>query len=249
MATAGKSCVKFSVYHFDKWFVSPENALTRENQNLLSRTATHCRIFSFMLLYLSRRCLFIVLIAFFVSYDRSFQTLTLHVLQSETAALIIPSLDLTLTHGTLGGRFTTVEGILSQIHTELAEKGWAFFGGSGDSTTSELADDRRKYTTFLEGLKALMEIKEPFELILDDPLSNSYIQSLYAPDPDPQLEVEVYERTWDQNEELGLNDMRVEEGDIRKEEEREKEAEERDKNEGAGKDEDAKEVEIKSLQV
>ena len=43
--------------------------------------------------------------------------------------------------------------------------------------------------------------------------------------------------------------MRVEERDIRKEEERDKEAEERNKNEGAGKVEDAKEVEIKSLQV
>ena len=43
--------------------------------------------------------------------------------------------------------------------------------------------------------------------------------------------------------------MRVEEQDIRREEERDKEAEERNKNEGAGKVEDAKEVEIKSLQV
>jgi len=47
----------------------------------------------------------------------------------------------------------------------------------------------------------------PFTLILDDPLANSYLQSLYAPDPDPQLETESYERTYEQNDDLGLNDM------------------------------------------
>jgi zinc finger protein ZPR1 len=47
----------------------------------------------------------------------------------------------------------------------------------------------------------------PFTLILDDPLANSYLQSLYAPDPDPNMQFEKYYRTWQQNEELGLNDM------------------------------------------
>lgn len=52
-------------------------------------------------------------------------------------------------------------------------------------------------------------------MILDDPLANSYLQNLYAPDPDPNMTIEEYERTWEQNEDLGLNDMKVEgyEGD------------------------------------
>ncbi|CAJ0767428.1 11750_t:CDS:2, partial [Entrophospora sp. SA101] len=49
----------------------------------------------------------------------------------------------------------------------------------------------------------------PVTLILDDPLANSYIQNPYAPDPDPNMEIEMYERTWEQNEFLGLNDMNV----------------------------------------
>lgn len=49
-----------------------------------------------------------------------------------------------------------------------------------------------------------------FTLIVDDPLANSYVQNLYAPDPDPAMTIETYERTWQQNEELGLNDMVVE---------------------------------------
>ena len=45
-------------------------------------------------------------------------------------------------------------------------------------------------------------------MILDDPVGNSYIQSLE--DDDPQLKVEEYERTWEQNEAFGLNDVKTE---------------------------------------
>ena len=34
--------------------------------------------------------------------------------------------------------------------------------------------------------------------------------SLTAPEPDPQLKEVIYERTWEQNEDLGLNDMKTE---------------------------------------
>lgn len=46
--------------------------------------------------------------------------------------------------------------------------------------------------------------------IMDDPAGNSYLQNLYAPDDDPQITIEEYERTYEQNEELGLNDMKTE---------------------------------------
>ena len=55
-----------------------------------------------------------------------------------------------------------------------------------------------------------MSATTPFTLILDDPVSNSYLQNLYAPDPDPNITVEEYERTLEQNEELGLNDIVLE---------------------------------------
>lgn len=52
--------------------------------------------------------------------------------------------------------------------------------------------------------------KEPFTLEVDDPLGNSYIQNLRAPEPDPSLTVEDYTRTRDQDEDLGLLDMKTE---------------------------------------
>lgn len=124
--------------------------------------------------------------------------------QSESCGLQIPEIDLVLQQGTLGGRFTTVEGILDQVYEELSMKVF------NDAKTDDGA-----FETFLKKLKVVKTADHPFTLILDDPLANSYVQNLYAPDPDPNMTIEEYERTWEQNEDLGLNDMKVEgyEGD------------------------------------
>lgn len=68
------------------------------------------------------------------------------VIQSETAGLSIPEIDLILTHGTLGGRFTTLEGILNQVYDELAEKVFM----SGDSSKAE---DKEAFRMFLDNLR------------------------------------------------------------------------------------------------
>ncbi|KAE9388211.1 zf-ZPR1-domain-containing protein [Gymnopus androsaceus JB14] len=135
------------------------------------------------------------------------EDLSRDILKSETAGLTIPEIDLVLTHGTLGGRFTTLEGILEQVYEELSEK---IFSGDSASSSLEASEDRQKFEKFLGDLKDVKSAARPFTLILDDPLANSYIQNLYAPDPDPSMTIESYDRTWEQNEELGLNDMKVE---------------------------------------
>ena len=80
---------------------------------------------------------------------------------------------------------------------------------------NDAKSDDGAFEKFLAKLKAVKTAEQPFTLILDDPLANSYLQNLYAPDPDPNMTIEEYERTWEQNEDLGLNDMKVEgyEGD------------------------------------
>lgn len=140
--------------------------------------------------------------------------------QSESCGLSIPEIDLVLQPGTLGGRFTTLEGILDQVYEELSTKVFEtgeFSNLSADSGAPDGGDssirDAAGHTTFERFLRALKEVKSaerPFTLILDDPLANSYLQNIYAPDDDPNMESVVYERTWQQNEELGLNDMKVE---------------------------------------
>nr|CAG8434212.1 3387_t:CDS:2 [Entrophospora candida] len=124
------------------------------------------------------------------------------ILKSETCGLSIPEIELELLSGTLGGRFTTVEGLLKQIYDQL-EGTTPFI--SGDSVKDE---SKRSFGTFINELKKVINCEVlPVTLILDDPLANSYIQNPNAPDPDPNMEIEMYERTWEQNEVLGLHDM------------------------------------------
>ncbi|KAH9946538.1 zf-ZPR1-domain-containing protein [Amylocystis lapponica] len=129
------------------------------------------------------------------------EDLSRDILKSESCGLTIPEIDLVLQAGTLGGRFTTLEGILDQVYEELSEKVFAGSDAHGDNGAFE---------AFLKKLKDVKSAERPFTIILDDPLANSYLQNLYAPDPDPNMEIVVYDRTWEQNEELGLNDMKVE---------------------------------------
>jgi len=126
------------------------------------------------------------------------------VLKSESAGVFIPEVSLELSAGTLGGKFTTVEGLLSLARDNLKESNPFAVGDSSTETA------KTKYTEFIAHLDKIIAGEEPFTFILDDPLGNSYVQSLYAPDPDPSMVEEEYDRTFEQNEEFGLNDMKTE---------------------------------------
>jgi zinc finger protein len=96
-----------------------------------------------------------------------------------------------------------LEGLLQQSYEQL----WGrVYNPDSDSSTTEEKD---RFANFLEKMKLAIDGKMPFTLIMNDPLSASYIQNLYAPDPDPNMTVEEYERTQEQEEDLGIADMRV----------------------------------------
>lgn len=127
------------------------------------------------------------------------------ILKSETCGLSIPEIELNLTPGTLGGRFTTIEGLLRQVYQEIDERA-PFRQGDGVSVERKAAFD-----SFLGKLDDVIEFKRGnVTIVLDDPLANSYVQNLYAPDPDPNMSIEDYERTFQQNEDWGLNDIKTE---------------------------------------
>ena len=52
--------------------------------------------------------------------------------------------------------------------------------------------------------------EEPFTFVLDDPLANCFIYNPYAPNDDPKILIETYERTPEQNDDLGILHMRTE---------------------------------------
>lgn len=135
------------------------------------------------------------------------------ILKSETCLLTVPECNVEVVPGTMAGRFTTVEGLLTQIRDDL--RGSLFDVGDTDGTTSDSMPQEKKnaWKAFFDKLE--MAIKGEFEytIMLQDPLANSYAQSFLAPQPDPQIVTEEYERTADEEEELGLNDIKTQMND------------------------------------
>eukprot|EP01007_Sphenomonas_quadrangularis_P003484 NODE_6_length_3702_cov_222.500684_g4_i0.p1 GENE.NODE_6_length_3702_cov_222.500684_g4_i0~~NODE_6_length_3702_cov_222.500684_g4_i0.p1 ORF type:complete len:529 (+),score=84.15 NODE_6_length_3702_cov_222.500684_g4_i0:94-1680(+) len=126
------------------------------------------------------------------------------VLKSHHATLVIPELDFEVPEATLGSMFTTVEGLLQQIHEQLKGLNFASFT-IGDSSPG---DDKERWSTFLQGLDEMRQGLRPFTLLIDDPLSASYIQNPFAPEEDPCLKIELYDRTAEQDEDLGITALK-----------------------------------------
>nr|CAG4634805.1 EOG090X06TU [Alona affinis] len=127
------------------------------------------------------------------------------VLKSETCSLSIPDLDFEVGPGTLGGKFTTLEGLLVAMKEQLTGSNPLV---SGDSVQSTVKERMEQFNCKLEDIISGRAMGT--RIILDDPAGNSYLQNVYAPDEDPEMSIEHYERTFEHNEELGLNDMKLE---------------------------------------
>lgn len=132
------------------------------------------------------------------------EDLTRDVLKSETCSLTVPELDCSVGPSALGGRFTTVEGIFNAMKDQLAGNDVMFHDSSDEAA-------KRRFETFVQKFEDIINLKSSATLVLDDPAGNSYVQSLLDSDePDDKLKIIKYERTYEQNEELGLNDIKTE---------------------------------------
>ena len=113
---------------------------------------------------------------------------------------MIPEVGFETGEGSMGSMFTTVEGVIDKICTQLLDTPFS----TGDSSINNLND-------FVLKLRDLQQLKKKFTFILDDPLSNSFIFPVGEnKNDDKRLKKEEYERTFEQNEDLGINDMKVE---------------------------------------
>jgi zinc finger protein len=88
------------------------------------------------------------------------------------------------------------------VKERLGETNPFAFGDSAAKAT--------KLKDLLDKIESVINAEKFVTLVLDDPIGNSYLQNTYAPDPDPHLKVEKYERTDEQNIEYGITDMRTE---------------------------------------
>jgi zinc finger protein len=92
------------------------------------------------------------------------------------------------------------------LHQQIFDVG-DVSGAGGDSLPSEA---KQTWKSFFDGLNEAIKGERKFTVVLKDPLASSYVQNLYLPDSDPQIETEEYERTAEEEEDLGLSDMKTE---------------------------------------
>lgn len=125
------------------------------------------------------------------------------ILKSETCHMSIPELELEVGPATFGGRFSTVEGIIVAIRDQLSTSATL----TGDSADNDIV---KRMDNFILNLNKVLDGERQVTLILDDPAGNSYVQSLVDEGQDDRLKISKYIRSFDQDDELGINDMKVE---------------------------------------
>jgi len=70
--------------------------------------------------------------------------------------------------------------------------------------------EKERWEQFFARVDQAIKGERKFHVTLEDPLASSYVQSFTAPDPDPQIQVEDYKRTDEEEEALGLKDIKTE---------------------------------------
>ncbi|XP_058209090.1 uncharacterized protein LOC131322015 isoform X2 [Rhododendron vialii] len=100
---------------------------------------------------------------------KNIKDLSRDVIKSDTASVKVPELDLELASGTLGGLVTTVEGLIMQISENLERVQGFTFGDSLDD------NKKNRWQDFSTRLNKLLSLEEPWTLILDDALANSFV--------------------------------------------------------------------------
>lgn len=97
--------------------------------------------------------------------------MTCIVLQSYTCSLMIPELELEVGPHALGGKFTTIEGLLVNVKDQLSNPLYSHMFGD-----SEAPDKKKRMKKFLKEFDKLLQGERKITIILDDPAGNSYIQ-------------------------------------------------------------------------
>jgi zinc finger protein len=158
----------------------------------------------------------------------SAQDMQRDVIKGDSAAIRLEELDLEIGQGSLGGLYSTVEGLLQMLRDRLYDTDPFAAPGAGDSrrvggiNQGEAADapggaaeaagrqDARMREVY-ETLEAYARGERAFTLRITDPMANTWIYSPAADglggSDDPSLTVEHYTRSEEEDIDLGLADM------------------------------------------
>lgn len=141
-------------------------------------------------------------------YVSSEDDLNRDVIISDTATVIVEHLNVEVTPGTIGSAFTSVEGLIVKL-VEVLERNHPFLiGDSVDDSQSELKNRIKQ----LSDLTKFESGQNPFIIVIDDPADCSFIgnRRFNQTNNDENLHVKIYQRTAEQDDELGLTGMKTE---------------------------------------
>ena len=162
------------------------------------------------------------------------------IIKSNFASLSIPCCGFEIPAMIQKGKLSTVEGFIStakeNFSSSLEDR---YYNEMGDDFINKIKELIQKLTDTLNGDKF------PFEVILDDPSGNSFIENPYAPQTDPSIKVSYFERTKEMAEQMGysLDNQKLEQngGENKKsEEKKENENEKKDENNSKKEEKNAK---------
>jgi zinc finger protein len=137
------------------------------------------------------------------------------VLKSDSCMVMIPIVELELQHGSLGGCYTTVEGLIDKIIKSLSDCNPFAVGDSSYNHHSEKVEQNEQKSKFAEFMNQMRDLKDgkvfPFNITMRDPLGNSFfsprIGEFIPPEVDSCLKMENFKRSFEENEDFGLNDI------------------------------------------
>ena len=122
------------------------------------------------------------------------------IIKSNYASLSIPCRGLEIPQMTQKGKLSTIEGFISNAKDNLkASLDDGYYSEMDDNYVNEIKNTIKKLDDTLNGDKF------PFELILDDPSGNSFIENPYAPQTDPSIKVSYFDRTKEMAEAMGFS--------------------------------------------
>uniref|UniRef100_A0A2K6EIZ9 Zinc finger protein ZPR1 n=1 Tax=Propithecus coquereli TaxID=379532 RepID=A0A2K6EIZ9_PROCO len=98
--------------------------------------------------------------------------MTRDLLKSETCSVEIPELEFELGMTVLGGKFTTLEGLLKDVWELVTKNPFTLGDSSNPGQTEKLQEFSQKLDQIIEG-----NMKAHF--VMDDPAGNSYLQNVY----------------------------------------------------------------------
>ncbi len=108
----------------------------------------------------------------------------------------------------MGGRFTTVEGLITQIRDDLRTSIYDI--GEDETPTDSMPEPAKKaWKNFFAQLDKAIRGDLEFTILMEDPLANSYCQTFGEPVEDSRLRIEEYKRTEEEEDDLGHTDMKT----------------------------------------